>query len=92
MHTMTMHLVSPEFAGVIDEEAFKSLVLDSAHPDDHIEHIHVQLAADGGVDVVLFMSTADLTIAHINGAALGLRLLRDRLPAWSLRRVWLESV
>ena len=87
---MTMRIAAPDTEVPTDIDLIRSLVTASALPEDLVEHVHVQAATDGCVDIVLFISIADLAVAQVNGTALSSRLLSDRLPGWHLQKVWLE--
>jgi hypothetical protein len=42
------------------------------------------------MDVVIFLSASDLSVAQANGAVFCSRLLLDSLRGWKLTRAWLE--
>jgi hypothetical protein len=90
MLTLTMRVAAPDPEVPADIDLIRSQVTASTLPDDRVEHIHVQAATDGCIDIVLFISSADLAVAQVNATALSSRLLRDRLPGWHLQKVWLE--
>jgi hypothetical protein len=91
MFMLTLHLMQPLRKAPIRPDTIRTMITDRVVPEDRIEHVYVQAGPGGQVDVIVFVATADLVPALVNGTALTSRLLQEPLSGWLLLKVCVEN-
>jgi hypothetical protein len=86
-----LHFLQPQRKIPLSQELIRSMIAKYVVPEDQVEHIYVQTGYHESVDVVVFIATADLVSALLNGAALTSRLLRDPFRGWFILKIFVEN-
>jgi hypothetical protein len=91
MFMFTLHFMQPQRRTPLSQELIRSMITRYVVPEDQVEHVYVQTGHYESVDVVVFIATADLVSALLNGAALTSRLLRDPFRGWFILKIFVEN-